>query len=195
MKRAFTLIELLVVIAIIAILAAILFPVFAQAKSATAAAAPVFLVVGTSNPGGPKRKAFFRVRAWGRWLKSAVAGEVKSGVGKTILAGVVAIVLATGAYFGIKPAPKRHHASELDSLAIRRNARNVPVWVDGELFCTVRDDGTFDLPQRAEGTPMKVSFGAWRVLNGDPAMPGVSYIVYRSGDPPLKVTLRPPQRD
>jgi len=34
--RAFTLIELLVVIAIIAILAAILFPVFAQARNASA---------------------------------------------------------------------------------------------------------------------------------------------------------------
>jgi len=40
-KHAFTLIELLVVIAIIAILAAILFPVFAQAKSAAKSAATI----------------------------------------------------------------------------------------------------------------------------------------------------------
>jgi prepilin-type N-terminal cleavage/methylation domain-containing protein len=83
MKRGFTLIELLVVIAIIAILAAILFPVFAQARSKARQA------VGLSNAKQESLAILMYVQDYDEsmprtgWTCLQLAGMVENSCGAT----------------------------------------------------------------------------------------------------------------
>jgi len=119
MKKAFTLIELLVVIAIIAILAAILFPVFAQAKSAAKKTSDLSnlkqLAVGTLMYAGDYDDLFPRndylVAGRQNWApftwREAAGPYVKNGISMVLYASKTSdpVAVAAGQIWSSPGAP------------------------------------------------------------------------------------------